>query len=227
MADSDGASFTREDSLCGEFVTVYIDDILVFSSTLPEHIEHLQKVMSRLREVNLKLNPAKCKFVRKEVDYLVHVITAGGLKPNPRLTDAVQEFPCLENVQALRRFLAMTSYYHRFIPNFAKVAQPFHQLTGFIPNFAKVAQPFHQLTGNGVPFHWTAGCDAAFLLLKARLVTPPVLAYPCFGKDFTLETDASILGLGAVLSQVQDDGKLHVVAYASRALDPIQKRTTV
>ena len=66
-----------------EFVTVYIDDILVFSPTLPEHIEHLQKVISRLREVNLKLNPAKCKFMRKEVDYLGHVITAEGLKPNP------------------------------------------------------------------------------------------------------------------------------------------------
>ena len=72
-----------------EFVTAYIDDILVFSPTLPEHTEHLQKVISRLKEVNLKLNPAKCKFVRKEVDYLGHVITAGGLKPNPRLTDAV------------------------------------------------------------------------------------------------------------------------------------------
>ena len=64
-----------------ELVTAYIDDILVFSPTLPEHTEHLQKVISCLKEVNLKLNPAKCKFVRKEVDYLGHVITIGGLKP--------------------------------------------------------------------------------------------------------------------------------------------------
>ena len=76
-----------------EFVTAYIDDILVFSSTLPNHLEHLQTVINCLREVNLKLNPKKCKFAREEVDYLGHVITAAGLKPNPRLTDGVQKFP--------------------------------------------------------------------------------------------------------------------------------------
>lgn len=92
----------------------------------------------------------------------------------------------------------MTSYYRRFIPK-----------------FAKVAQPLHQLTAKGVPFNWTAECETAFLILKTRLVTPPVLAYPCFTKDFTLEMDASIQGLGAVLSQVQEDGRLHPVAYAS------------
>ena len=189
-----------------EFVTAYIDDILVFSPTLREHLDHLQKVIDRLREASLKLNPKKCKFVSEEVDYLGHVITAGGLKPNPRLTDAVQKFPEPQNLQDVRRFLGMSSYYRRFIPN-----------------FAKVAQPLHQLTAKNVPFNWTAECEAAFLSLKTRLVTPPVLAYPSFTKDFTLETDASIQGLGAVLSQVQEDGKLHPVAYASRALNPSEK----
>ena len=70
----------------------------------------------------------------------------------------------------------------------------------FVPNFAKIAQPLHQLTAKNVPFNWTAECEAAFLSLKTQLVTPPVLAYPSFTKDFTLETDASIQGLGAVLS---------------------------
>ena len=189
-----------------EFVTACIDDILVFSPTLREHLEHLQKVIDRLREASLKLNPKKCKFVREEVVYLGHVITAGGLKPNPRLTDTVQKFPEPQNLQDVRRFLGMSSYYRRFIPN-----------------FAKVAQPLHQLTAKNVPFNWTAECEAAFLSLKTRLVTPPVLAYPSFTKDFTLETDASIQGLGAVLSQVQEDGKLHPVAYASRALNPSEK----
>ena len=135
----------------------------------------MQLVIDRLREVNLKLNPVKCRFVREEVDYLGHVITAGGLKPNPRLMDAVRKFPQSENVQDVRRFLGMTSYYGRFIPN-----------------FAKVAHPLHQLTAKGVPFVWTAECEDAFLSLKSHLVTPPVLEYPCFGKDFTLETDASV-----------------------------------
>ena len=193
-----------------EFVTAYIDDILIFSPTLHEHLEHLQQVINRLREVNLKLNPLKCRFVRKEVDYLGHVITAGGLKPNPRLTDAVQKFPQPENVQDVRRFLGMASYYRRFISN-----------------FAKIAHPLHQLTAKGIRFAWTAECEAAFLLLKTRLVTPPVLAYPCFGKEFMLETDASVQGLGAVLSQTQEDGKLHPVAYASRALNPSEKNYSV
>ena len=193
-----------------EFVTAYIDDILVFSPTLREHLEHLRIVIDRLREVHLKLNPLKCKFVREEVDYLGHVITVGGLKPNPRLTDAVQKFPQPRNVQDVRRFLGMSSYYRKFIPQ-----------------FAKVAQPLHQLTAKSVPFVWTAECEAAFLSLKSRLVTSPVLAYPCFTKDFTLEMDASIQGLGAVLSQVQEDGKLHPVAYASWALNPSEKNYSV
>jgi len=145
-----------------------------------------------------------------EVEYLGHVITADGLKPNPRLTEAVQQFPQPENLQDVRRFLGMSSYYRRFIPN-----------------FAKVAQPLHRLTAKGVPFDWTAECEIAFLSLKTHLVTPPVLAYPCFTKDFTLETDASIQGLGAVLSQAQEDGRLHPVAYATRALNPSEKNYSV
>ena len=100
----------------------------------------------------------------------------------------------------------MTSYYRRFIRN-----------------FAKVAQPLHQLTAKGVPFDWTVESETAFQALKTRLVTPPVLVYPCFTKNFMLETDALIQGLGAVLSEVQEDGKLHPVAYASRALNPSEK----
>ena len=104
----------------------------------------------------------------------------------------------------------MSSYYRRFIPN-----------------FAKIAHPLHQLTAKGVPFIWTAKCEVAFLTLKPRLVTPPVPVYPCFSKDFTLETDASVQGLGAVWSEVQEDGKLHPVAYASRALNPSEKNYSV
>ena len=122
----------------------------------------------------------------------------------------MQKFPQPENVQDVRKLLGMSSYYRRFTPN-----------------FAKVAQPLHRLTAKGVPFDWTAECEAAFLTLKTRLVTPPVLAYPCFSKDFTLETDASIQGLGAVLSQIQEDGKVHPVAYASRALNPSEKNYSV
>ena len=193
-----------------EFVTAYLDDILVFSSTLQEHLSHLRKVIDRLKSVNLKLKPSKCRFVRREVEYLGHVITSGGLKPNLRLTEAVRNFPEPENVQDVWRFLGMASYYR-----------------WFIAGFTKIAQPLHSLTAKNVAFNWSAECESAFATLKAKLVTVPVLAYPCFTKDFTLETDASILGLGAVLSQKQEDGKLHPIAYASRALNPAEKNYSV
>ena len=136
-----------------EFVTTYTGDILVFSSTLQEHLEHLQRVIDRLWEVNLKLNPLKCQCLREEVDDLSHVITAGGLRTNSQLTNTMRKFPQPENVQDVRRFLVMTSYYRRFIPN-----------------FAKVAHPLLQLTAKSVPFVWTAECEAAFLSLISRLL---------------------------------------------------------
>ena len=178
-----------------DFVTAYIDDILIFSPTLHEHLEHLRKVIERLQDVNLKLKPTKCKFARGGVDYLGHVITATG---NPRLTDAVQEFPRPGNVHDVRKFLGMSSYYRRFIPN-----------------FAKVAQSLHQLTAKGVPLDWTKSCESAFVTLKTKLVSPPVLAYPCFSKAFTLETDASIQGLGAAPQLGIAEGEAQVAAVHS------------
>ena len=111
------------------FISAYIDDILIFSTTLEQHLEHLRLVLQRSCEVGLKLNPAKCRFVRKEVEYLGHILTPNGLKPNPTLVRAVREFPIPTTVQELRRFLGLASYYRRFIPKFVSVAQPLHQLT--------------------------------------------------------------------------------------------------
>ena len=93
----------------------------------------------------------------------------------------------------------------------------------FIAGFAKIANPLHGLTAKNVSFDWTPGCESAFVTLNTKLVTPPVLVYPSFDKDFVLETDASIL----VLSQKQGDGKLHPIAYASRALSPAEKNYSV
>ena len=188
------------------FVTAYIDDLLVFSSSLQEHLEHLYQIIRRLKEVGLKINPAKCQFIRKEVQYLGHVITPEGLCPNKRLVEAVQNYTVPSNVQELRRFMGLASYYRRFVPQ-----------------FAKIANPLHQLTCKGATFQWSEDCQAAFLELKKRLMNPPVLAYPNFDLDFVLETDASHQGLGAVLSQRQADGQLHPIAFASRALSAAER----
>lgn len=184
-----------------DFVTVYIDDVLVFSRTLEDHLEHLRKVIERLQQVGLKLKPTKCQFILEEVEYLGHLITPQGLKPNPKLVDAVREFATPQDLKRLRQFLGLSSYYRRFVQG-----------------FSKIAQPLNRLTRKGAEFVWTSECQNAFETLKQRLITAPVLAYPCFDREFILETDASTMGLGAVLSQVQDDGRIHPVAYASRAL---------
>ena len=190
-----------------DFVTVYIDDILVFSKTLKDHMAHLQSVFQRLASVNLKLKPQKCKFFRREVEYLGHIITPQGLKPNCRITEAVQQFPPPNNLKQVRQFLGLSSFYRRYVKN-----------------FSQIAQPLHSLTRKDVPFRWTEDCQQAFETLKKKLTEAPVLAYPSFQKPFVVETDASHQGLGAILSQEQEDGSIHPVAYASRALSPQEVR---
>ena len=187
-------------------VTVYIDDILIFSRTSEDHLQHLHSVLKRLKEAGLKLKLQKCHFIRQEVEYLGHVITPNSLKTNSRLVEAVQKFPIPTSVQQVRQFLGLSSFYRRFIPN-----------------FAKIDQPLHSLTRKGVEFVWDGSCQTAFTALKQRLTEASVLAYPPLGHPFSLETDASILGLGAILSQEQEDGKSHPVAYASRSLSPQER----
>ena len=184
-----------------EFVSAYIDDIIIFSRTLKEHMSHLRLVINHLVEAGLKLNPEKCRFIRQEVDYLGHVVTPQGLKPSEKYVQAVKEFPIPTYVSGVRRFLGLASYYRRFVCS-----------------FARIAKPLHALTKTNAQFNWSCECQLAFELLKEKLVEAPVLAYPTFDHKFILETDASMQGLGAVLSQEQDDGLIHPVAYASRAL---------
>ena len=184
-----------------EFVSVYLDDVIVFSETFTDHIKHLEAVFDRLKEAGLMLNPKKCRIVCNEVEYLGHVVTPQGLKPNNRNLDAVKNFPPPANLRQLQQFLGLTSYYRRFVPG-----------------YAKIAYPLHTLTRKGALFQWSAECETAFEILRIKLLTSPLLAYPDFSKDFTLETDASKFGLGAILSQYQEDQKLHPVAYASRSV---------
>ena len=140
-----------------------IDDLLIFSVTLQEHLDHLRQVIHRLREVGLKVNLGKCQFIRSEVEYLGHVITPEGLRPNSKLVEAVRDYSPPKNAQELRRFLGLTLYYRRFVNH-----------------FAKVAEPLHRLTCKNAAFEWSQECQVAFDELKRRLVTSPVLAYPNF-----------------------------------------------
>ena len=193
-----------------DYVVVYIDDVLVFSRTIDDHLEHLSRVIQRLHGAGLKLKPSKCHFIREEVEYLGHMITPQGLKTNARLIAAVSEFPRPRNLPEVRRFLGLSSYYRRFVPN-----------------FSKIASPLQALTRKAVEFEWSSGCEMSFQALKEKLTSAPLLAYPSFRRPFVLETDASIAGVGAVLSQLQDDGLLHPVAYASRSLTPSERNYAI
>ena len=185
-----------------QFVSVYIDDVLVFSQSLDEHLEHLRLVIQKIQDAGLKLKPAKCQFVREEVEYLGHVLTPSGLKTNSKLVESVVNYPRPQNSKEVKQFLGLSSYYRRFIRKFAAIAQP---LTA--------------LTRNGVVFEWTEDCQAAFDSLKQSLTTAPVLCYPAFDLPFVL----SVKGIGAILSQVQRDGQCHPVAYASRSLTAAER----
>ena len=156
------------------------------------------------------MHPGKCSLAGSKAEFLGHVISAEGISPDPAKTEAVRNFPVPTGVKGVRQFLGMASYYRRFIKS-----------------FAKIASPLHALTRQDVPFCWTSTCQNSFQLLKDALVSPPVLAYPNFGKPFVLHTDASGEGLGAVLEQEQDDNRLHPVAYASRSLNKHERNYSI
>ena len=131
--------------------------------------------------------------------YLSHVISAGGVSTDPGKIEVVRSWPTPRNVQDVRSFLGLASYYRRFVAD-----------------FASIAQPLHKLTEKKTPFQWTGECQQAFEVLKQKLTTAPVLVYPDLTKPFILDTDACDRGIGAVLSQMHD-GQERVVAYGSRA----------
>ena len=134
------------------------------------------------------------------------MLTPEGLKTNPATVSTVREFPVPTNLKKVRQFLGLSCFYRMFING-----------------FAAIAQPLHQLTRKGVHFRWSVECQQAFETLKRLLTSAPVLAYPRMEDPFVLETDASILGLGAILSQQQPDGTIHPVAYASRSLNQAER----
>jgi hypothetical protein len=191
--------------LTGSRCFVFLDDVVIYARSLAEHDVKLREVFARLRKYNLKLQPDKCEFLRKEVNYLGHVITENGVRPDPTKVEAVEKFPRPVNEKQLKSFLGMIGYYRKFIPK-----------------FSKIASPLHALLKKGASFEWTVNQENAFQGLKDKLITQPILQFPDFTKEFILTTDASNLGLGAVLSQ-GEIGKDLPIAYASRNLNQAEK----
>jgi len=185
---------------------VYLDDIIIYSRTVKEHLEHLRQVFGRLRTAGLKLKPSKCFLLRKSVHYLGHILSEGGVETDPQKTLSVEKWSAPTSVEELRQFLGLATYYRKFVKN-----------------FAHIAAPLHRLTEKGRTWRWTGECDGAFSTLKERLTSAPILAFPDFSQQFIVDVDASGQGLGAVLSQCIA-GKERVVAYASRTLTKAERR---
>jgi len=175
---------------------VYLDDIIIYSTTVEEHMIRLKKLFDRLRIANLKLKPSKCHLLRAKIKFLGHVVSAEGVSTDPSKIEAVKDWPEPEDVHEVRSFLGVTSYYRRFVPTFAEIAAPLHAPTMM-----------------NKKFYWTPQCDRAFTKLKYALISSPILAMPNDCDPFLLDTDACDVSIGAVLSQVQGSVE-RVIAYA-------------
>ncbi|KAK0131974.1 Retrovirus-related Pol polyprotein from transposon 17.6 [Merluccius polli] len=196
---------------------LYLDDIIVFSSSFSQHLQRLEAVLSRLQREGLKVKLKKCAFFQQKVGYLGHVISSEGVSTDPAKIDAVANWQRPRHVSELRSFLGFASYYRRFVPGFAKLAAPLHKLVA-----ALAGTKSRRGSGQVIDTAWTPQCEQGFEALKARLISAPVLAYADFSLPFILEIDASHSGLGAVLSQCKD-GSVRPVAYASRGLRPAER----
>jgi hypothetical protein len=185
--------------LIGDYVVVYLDDLNIFSRNFNEHLIHLREVFERLRNTGLKLKRKKCYFFKNELAFLGHIVSANGINPDPDKISAIENHPVPTNLRELRQFLGLASYYRKFIFE-----------------FAKIAAPLNQLMKKEITYQWNAEHQNAFEYLKKRLTTAPILAHPDFSKPFIIMTDASALGLGAVLAQKDDNGREVVIRYASR-----------
>ena len=202
---------------------LYLDDILVFSKTFEEHLTTLAEVFTRLTKHGLKLKGEKCHLFQKEVAHLGHIVSEKGVMVDPDKVERIKHWPTPESMAELSSFLGLASYYRRFVPDFARLAAPLHALTGKGTSKKGRKRKSQTKSGNAA-FTWTNEAEQAFQQLKERLSSTPVLTYPKFGQEFVLEVDASLKGLGACLSQPDENGHLHPIAYASRSLRGAERR---
>ena len=184
---------------------VYLDDILVFGRTFEEHLHNLSLVLTALEKANLKLNVAKCIFSGSQVTHLGHVISEEGIRPDESKTAALRNFKVVD-LKSLRSFIGLASYYRRFVPD-----------------FARIAQPLHALMKKNVRWSWTAQHEEAKAALIDKLCTAPVLAHFNETLETEIQTDASLSGLGAVLSQKSGNG-FRPVSFISRRLTSSESR---
>lgn len=193
-----------------KFVICYIDDVLVFSSSEEEHLEHLRVVLQLLRDNKLYAKRKKCEFGQSSVLFLGHKISADGIAVDEEKIADIRDWPVPSTKHEVRQFLGLCSYYRKFVPQFAHVATPLHNLTA-------------DIAPTNIRHLWGPAEQNAFEQLKQLLMHPPVLRVPDNNKEFHLYCDTSDFAVGACLSQ-EFEGALHPVAYMSRKLSDAQRK---
>ena len=191
------------------YVFVYLDDIVIVTQTFDKHMDILREVFARLKKAGLVVghdDDDKCHCCRPELKFLGYVVNDKGLHCDPDKVSAILNIPPTKKVSEVRRILGMTSWYRRLIPNFATLVAP---VTNLLRKNAK--------------FLWSAECNSAFEAIKEHLISSPVMSCPDFDRPFTIQTDSSDYGLGAVLTQLHPEGE-RVVSFISRSLTTSERK---
>ncbi|KAJ5290754.1 gag/polymerase/env polyprotein [Penicillium angulare] len=188
------------------FATVYVDDILIYSETLEEHIQHVRHVLERLRGAGLQAALHKCEFHVEETKFLGFIVGVDGVRADPDKVAVIKDWETPTTVRRVLSFLGFCNFYRRFVAD-----------------YSKIARPLHHLTCKGTPWSWTSDCQEAFDTLKAAMVDAPILRHYDVSLPTRIETDASDGVIGGVLSQLQKDDFWHPVAFFSKAMQAAER----
>jgi hypothetical protein len=199
------------EDLLGECCVAYLDDVLIFSKTLEEHVEHVRNVFRRLRKYKLPIKLSKCEFHKQSVHFLGMIVSREGLKMDPAKVEGILQWPVPKSVKEVQAFIGLANFYRRFIRGFSGVGSAMTDLT----------------KGDKKTFKWTKEAQAAFERLKREFTTAPILVLFDPELQTILETDASDGAIAAVLTQVCRDGLIRPVAYFSRKLTKTEYNYTV
>ena len=190
-----------------EGVRISVDDVIIYAETMTELLRRIRKVLDRCRQYNLKLNRSKCEFGVQQITILGHVVSERGIEPDVAKTEAIKATPPPSNVSDLRSFLGTCGY-----------------VSKFIPSYANIVEPLRKLTRNGQKWTWEKEQAKAFKALKEALSGAPVLACFSLNAPTYVITDASPVGLGAILLQDQVNGERKPITYISRSLTSTERR---
>ncbi|UYV70128.1 K02A2.6-like, partial [Cordylochernes scorpioides] len=193
-----------------DFIAHYFDDFVIFSNTIEEHAQHIQKFFLVCQEENIKLNYKKCEFFKTQIEFLGYTIKSGTYTPQIKNLDVINAIKVPTNLKTLQSFLVAINVYNKFIPN-----------------YAQLRTPLNKLLKKDTTWNWDNQCQTSFEALKESLTSQPILHLFKEGLPCQLYCDASLLGIAGVLKQQYPDGTLYPVQFYSRALRPHEKNYTI